>query len=65
MKKIRFRHVNGVDIGRTFSAHLCGGGRGYEDAAALESYSNEIVPCIKALIGFTLIVEVDEENNVY
>lgn len=65
MKKIRFRHVNNVDLSRTFSAHLCGGGRGFEDATALESYSNDIVPCVKTLIGFTLIVEVNEEDYLY
>jgi len=26
MKKIRIRHVNGVNLNRTFTAHLCGGG---------------------------------------
>jgi hypothetical protein len=62
MKKIRIRHTNGTDLTKTFSAHLCGGGRGYGDANALESYSNDLVPCIKTLIGFVLIVEVNESD---
>ena len=64
VKNIRLRHCNGVDLTRTFSAHLCGGGRGFgNDTNALESYSNELAPCIKTLIGFTLIVEVYEEDS--
>ena len=62
-KPIKIRHVNGVDMTRTFSAHLCGGSRGYDDANALESYSNDITPCIKTLIGFVLLVEVKDENS--
>ena len=63
-KPIKIRHVNGVDMTRTFSAHLCGGSRGYDDANALESYSNDITPCIKTLIGFVLLVEVEDEYNI-
>lgn len=63
-KPIKIRHVNGVDMIRTFSAHLCGGSRGYDDANALESYSNDITPCIKTLIGFVLLVEVEDESNI-
>lgn len=63
-KPIKIRHVNGVDMTRTFSAHLCGGSRGYDDANALESYSNDITPCIKTLIGFVLLVEVEDESNI-
>lgn len=59
-KPIRLRHVNSVNLTKTFSAHLCGGSRGFDDANALESYSNDITPCIKTLIGFLLIVEVEE-----
>lgn len=62
MKKIKLRKVNNVDISKTFSAHLCGGSRGYEDACALESYSNDLSPCVKTLIGFVLIVEVENEE---
>lgn len=59
MKQIRIRHsnANNVDIRKLFSAHLCGGVRGFENALALESYSNTIFPTIKATIGFTVIVE--------
>ena len=63
-KPIKIRHVNGVDMTRTFSAHLCGGSRGFDDANALESYSNDITPCIKTLIGFVLLVEVEDESNI-
>lgn len=64
MKKIRIRHTNGTDLNRLFSAKLLGGGRGFDDAVALETFSNEFTPTIKCLQGFTLIVEVNEENNV-
>lgn len=63
-KPIKIRHVNNVDITKTFSAHLCGGSRGFDDANALESYSNDITPCIKTMIGFILLVEVEDENNI-
>lgn len=62
-RSIRIRRVNDVNLGKTFSAHLCGGSRGFDDAVALESYSNELVPTIKCIMGFILIVEVDEEKN--
>lgn len=63
-KPIRIRRVNGVNLNKTFTAHLCGGGRGYEDANALESYSNDLAPCVKTLMGFVLLVEIeDEEGN--
>lgn len=63
MKKIRLRIANNVDVARTFSASLLGGGRGYSDACALESRSNDVTPTIKTVHGFTLIVEVNEQNN--
>lgn len=65
MKKIRIRHTNAsnTDLGRTFSAHICGGGRGFENECALESYSNELFPTLKAVVGFTVIVEVYEKDN--
>lgn len=62
MKAIRIRKVNDVNLTRLFSAHLCGGGRGYTDALALESYSNDIFPTVKTVIGFTFIVEVYEDD---
>lgn len=63
-KPIKIRHVNNVDITKTFSAHLCGGSRGFDDANALESYSNDIAPCVKTIIGFVLLVEVYDEDCV-
>ena len=64
MKKIRIRHTNGTDLSRLFSAKILGGGRGFADAVALETFSNDFTPTIKCLQGFTLIVEVDESDNV-
>lgn len=61
MKTIRIRHTNGTDIGRLFSAKVLGGGRGFSDALALETFSNDFTPTIKCLHSFTLIVEVDDE----
>lgn len=62
MKKIRIRHTNGTDLSRLFSAKILGGGRGFADAVALETFSNDFTPTIKCLQGFTLIVEIDEED---
>ena len=58
MKPIKFRHVGGVNLNRTFSARILGGERGFGDKLALESYSNDVAPCIKTMEGFTLIVEI-------
>ena len=55
--KLRLRIANNVDTDRTFIASLKGGQRGYQDAMAVETYSNDIAPCIKTLEGFTVIVE--------
>jgi hypothetical protein len=63
MKRIRIRHTNGTDLNRVFSAKLLGGGRGFDDAVALETFSNEFTPTIKCLYGFTLIVEVDDSSD--
>ena len=60
MKKIRIRHTNGTDLSKTFSAKILGGGRGFGDALALETFSNDVSPTIKCIQGFTLIVEVYE-----
>lgn len=57
MKKLRLRIANNVDITKVFSASIRGGTRGYEDACAVESHSNEICPTIKTIEGFTVIVE--------
>lgn len=64
MKKIRIRHTNGTDLSRMFSAKILGGGRGFADAVALETFSNDFSPTIKCVQGFTVIVEIDEEDNV-
>jgi len=63
MKRIRIRHSNDVDLGMTFSASLRGGIRGYDDAMALETCSNDFFPTIKFLSGFTVIVEVEDGND--
>lgn len=63
MKKLRLRISNGVDVTRTFSASIRGGARGYEDACAVESHSNDVSPTIKTIEGFTVIVEINEEKN--
>ena len=60
---MRLRHSNGVDLTRTFSAKILGGGRGFVDDTALESFSNDLSPCIKTLVGFTVIVEVSDETD--
>ena len=64
MKKIRIRHTNNTDIRKTFSAKLLGGGREFEDALAMETFSNDFTPTIKCVQGFTLIVEMYESNDI-
>ena len=45
------------------SLQVSGGGcRGYEDAMAIEAHSNDVCPTVKTLTGFTVIVEVDNDN---
>lgn len=63
MKKIRIRHTNGTDLTRLFSAKILGGGRGFNDALALETFSNDFTPTIKCMQGFTLIVEVKDDST--
>ena len=63
MKKIRIRHTNGTDLTRLFSAKILGGGRGFNDALALETFSNDFTPTIKCMQGFTLIVEVNNGST--
>ena len=60
MKKMRIRAANDVDTTRTFSASIRGGVRGYDDAMAIEAHSNDVFPCVKTLVGFSVIVEVDD-----
>ena len=63
-KKIRIRHTNKTDLSRLFSAKILGGSRGFDsDTLALETFSNDFSPTIKCLQGFTLIVEVDNEQT--
>ena len=59
MKPIRIRHTNDTDLSRTFSAKILGGSRGFEDACAMETFSNDFTPTLKCMSGFTLIVEVE------
>ncbi len=64
MKKMGFRHCNGVDLGKTFSASIWGGSRGLDDSTmAIEPFSNEILPCIKTFMGFLVLVEVYGEDS--
>ena len=63
MKKLRLRIANNVDITKVFSASIRGGARGYKDACAVESHSNEICPTIKTIEGFTVIVEPQRNNE--
>ena len=44
------------------SLQASGGGRGFSDAMALESHSNDIYPTVKT-VNFCVIVEVYEENH--
>lgn len=63
-KKIKIRHTNGTDLTRLFSAKILGGSRGFDDnTLALETFSNDFTPTIKCLQGFTLIVEVEDEQE--
>lgn len=58
MKPIKIRNSNHVDLHRTFVGQLHGGSRGFADAMALETFSNDLSPCIKTMDGFTLIIEI-------
>lgn len=55
MKILKLRIANRVDITRLFSASIRGGARGYKDALALETHSNDVAPTIKTVDGFTVI----------
>lgn len=64
--KVRIRHINGVDLVRTFSAVIRGGGEnhgGYDDVPALVTVSNEYFPCLKSIDAFTVLVEIEELKN--
>ena len=69
MKRLKLRIANRVDITRLFSASIRGGVRGYKDACALETHSNDVVPTIKTVDGFTVIcfyedLNKEEQNNI-
>lgn len=62
-KKIKIRHTNGTDLTRLFSAKILCGSRGFdENTLALETFSNDFTPTIKCLQGFTLIVEIEDDQ---
>lgn len=61
MKRIVFVNTDADGLCRSIMA--CYGKCGFDDANALESYSNDITPCIKTMIGFILLVEVEDENS--
>ncbi len=63
MKEMRFRIANGVDVSKPFSATIRGGVRGYTDALAIDSHSNDVCPTIKTVMGFTVIVEPYEDSK--
>ena len=63
MKKLKLRIANNVDTSRVFSASLRGGERGEGDCIALETHSNDVVPCVKTLINFTVICEIERNIN--
>lgn len=56
MKKLRFRIANNMDVTQPFSASIRGGSRGFVDACAVESHSNDVFPTIKTIECFTVIV---------
>ena len=63
MKKLKLRIANNVDTSRVFSASLKGGERGEGDCMALETHSNDVVPCVKTLMNFTVICEMERHMN--
>ena len=63
MKKLKLRIANNVDTSRVFSASLRGGKRGEGDCVALETHSNDVVPCVKTLMNFTVICEMERNMN--
>ena len=63
MKKLKLRIANNVDTSRVFSASLKGGVRSEGDCMALETHSNDVVPCVKTLMSFTVICELETNIN--
>ena len=63
MKKLKLRIANNVDTSRVFSASLKGGVRGEGDCMALETHSNNVVPCVKTLMNWIVICEPLQETK--
>lgn len=63
MKKLRLRIANNVDIGRTFTASIKGGTRGYSDACAIETHSNTEFPTVKTMGGFMVVGIMREDDE--
>lgn len=61
---LKLRIANNTDTSCLFSASLRGGVRGFADAVAVESHSNNICPCIKTVSGFVVIVEPKNNNEM-
>ena len=62
MKKLKLKIANNVDTSRIFSASLRGGVRCVGGCMICETHSNDVVPCIKTLINFTVICEMKENT---
>ena len=63
MKQLKLRIANNVDTSRVFSASLRGGVRGEGDCMALETHSNDVVPCVKTLMNWIVICENETNMN--
>lgn len=63
VKKIRIRHINDVDICRTWSGCIYGAERGYADATALETHSNTAFPTLRTMNSFVVICIVNEKKQ--
>lgn len=62
MKDIKLRRCNGVDLNKIFSAKLVGGSRGYDDALALETYSNTCAPTLRTITGFIVVAQIIDKD---
>lgn len=58
MKEIILRHIKGVNLSKPFSAKILGGGRGFGYALAMETYSNEIAPTLRAAANNFIVIAV-------
>ncbi len=61
--RIRLRHRHGVRLDRAFSSTIRGGVRGFGDAVAMETFSNDLAPTIRTLSSFVVITEVYEREK--